>query len=258
MTEVSLAHALDRAILIRAERELVFSFFTDNARWAKWWGAGSSIEARRGGRVFIRYPGGTEVSGEVVEIDAPERIVFTYGYVTGAPIVPGGSLVTISLEPEPAGTLVRLSHAFAESSVRDQHVQGWRYQLSLFANAVANDAFSGADTVVDRWFAAWSEPDAAVRDAAVHRMVAPSISMRDQFSAIDGLPDLIEHLAAVHRFMPGMTNHAGGAVRQCQGMVLADWIARTVEGQERGRGTNVFTLTPDGRIEGVTGFWNAR
>ncbi len=258
MTEVSLAHALDRAILIRAERELVFSFFTDNARWAKWWGAGSSIEARRGGRVFIRYPGGTEVSGEVVEIDAPERIVFTYGYVTGAPIVPGGSLVTISLEPEPAGTLVRLSHAFAESSVRDQHVQGWRYQLSLFANAVANDAFSGADTVVDRWFAAWSEPDAAVRDAAVHRIVAPAISMRDQFSAIDGLPDLIAHLAAVHQFMPGMRITRDGAVRQCQGMVLADWIARTVEGQDRGRGTNVFTLTPDGRIEGVTGFWNAR
>jgi hypothetical protein len=38
-------------------------------------------------------------------------------------------------------------------------------------------------------------------------------------------------------------------------MVLADWIARSVEGQERGRGTNVFTLTADGRIEGVTGFW---
>src|SRR5688572_4557817 len=256
MTDVSLAHTLDRAIQIRAERELVFSFFTDNARWAAWWGAGSSIDARRGGRVFIRYPGGTEVSGEVVEIAAPERIVFTYGYVTGAPIAPGGSLVTISLEPEPAGTLVRLSHAFAESSVRDHHVQGWRYQLSLFANAVANDAFGGADTVVDRWFAAWSEPDAAVRDAAVHRIVAPGISMRDQFSAIDGLPDLIAHLAAVHQFMPGMRITRDGAVRQCQGMALADWIAKGASGEERGRGTNVFDLTPDGQIEGVTGFWN--
>jgi len=38
-------------------------------------------------------------------------------------------------------------------------------------------------------------------------------------------------------------------------MVLAEWIARSVEGQERGRGINVFTLTPDGRIDGVTGFW---
>jgi uncharacterized protein YndB with AHSA1/START domain len=258
MTDVSLAHTLDRAILIRAERELVFSFFTDTARWAAWWGAGSSIDARPGGRVFIRYPGGTEVSGEVVDLAPPDRIVFTYGYVSGAPIAPGGSLVTISLESQPAGTLVRLSHALAEASVRDHHVQGWRYQLSLFANAVANDAFAHVDAVIDQWFTAWSEPEATLRDATVHRIVAPGISMRDQFSAIDGLPDLMAHLAAVHQFMPGMRITRDGTVRQCQGMVLADWIARSVEGQERGRGTNVFTLTPDGRIDGVTGFWNAR
>ena len=48
MTDVSLAHSLDRAILIRAERDLVFSFFTDTVRWAAWWGAGSSIDARCG------------------------------------------------------------------------------------------------------------------------------------------------------------------------------------------------------------------
>ena len=255
MTDVSLAHALDRAILIRAERELVFSFFTDSARWAAWWGAGSSIDARRGGRVFIRYPGGTEVSGEVVDITAPERIVFSYGYLSGAPIAPGGSLVTISLESQAAGTMVRLSHAFTEPSIRDQHVQGWRYQLSLFANAVAKEAFAAVDSVVDQWFVAWSEPDAAIRDAAVRGIVSPTIAMRDQFSAIDGLPDLSEHLAAVHRFMPGMRMTREGPVRQCQGMVLAEWIARSVEGQERGRGINVFTLTPDGRIDGVTGFW---
>ena len=255
MTDVSLAHTLDRAILIRAEREVVFSFFTDSARWAAWWGEGSSIDARPGGRILIRYPGGTEVSGEVVDISAPERMVFTYGYVAGTPFGPGGSLVTISLEPQPAGTLVRLSHAFAESTVRDQHVQGWRYQLSLFANAVARVAFADAASVVDRWFAAWSEPDAGVRNDALTRLAGPAIAMRDQFSAIDGMPDVIAHLGAVHQFMPGLTIAREGEVRQCQGMVLADWIARDRNGQEKGRGTNVFTLTPGGKLESVTGFW---
>jgi hypothetical protein len=111
------------------------------------------------------------------------------------------------------------------------------------------------DSIIDQWFAAWSEPDAAVRDAAVGRIVTSTITLRDQFSAIESLPDLREHLAAVHRFMPGMRITRDGPARQCQGMVLADWLARSVEGQERGRGTNVFTLTPDGRIDGVTGFW---
>ena len=255
MIDTTLTHTLDRTVLIHADRDLVFRFFTDSARWAAWWGAGSSIEPRGGGRVFIRYPGGVEVSGEVVEIAEPERLSFTYGFVSGKPIPPGSSLVTIDLEADPAGTRVRLSHAFAEPSVRDEHVQGWRYQLSLFANAVANDAFAGADIVIDQWFAAWSEPDATVRNDAVHRMAAPAVSMRDRFSAIDGLPDLIEHLAAVHRFMPGVRMTRDGAIRQCQGMALADWIARGANGQEQGRGTNVFTLTPEGRIDSVTGFW---
>ena len=72
----------------------VFRFFTDSARWASWWGAGSTIDAKPGGRLLICYPGGTEVSGEVVELQPPQRIVFTYGYVSGQMIPPGGSGVS--------------------------------------------------------------------------------------------------------------------------------------------------------------------
>ena len=44
---MSLPYQLDRVITIAAPRETVFSFFTDNARWAAWWGPGSTIEPRR-------------------------------------------------------------------------------------------------------------------------------------------------------------------------------------------------------------------
>ena len=258
MNQVLLTHTLDRTVLIRADRDLVFRFFTDSARWAAWWGAGSSIEARTGGRVFIRYPDGTEASGEVVEVVAPERVVFTYGYATGTPIAAGASLVTIALDEEAGGTRVRLSHAFADPEVRDHHVQGWRYQLSLFANAVARQAHAGAEALVDRWFAAWSNSDADARRTAVEQTVSPAIAMRDPFSAVEGVRELIEHLVAVHRFMPGLTIARNGTVRQCQGMAIADWIATGAAAQEQGRGTNVFVLAPDGRIESVTGFWNGR
>jgi hypothetical protein len=192
----------------------------------------------------------------VVEVVVPERLVFTYGYVSGTPIAAGASLVTIALDEEPAGTRVRLSHAFAEPAVRDHHIQGWRYQLSLFANAVANQAHAGADAIVDRWFTAWSDPDAETRRTALGQTVSGSVAMRDPFSAVDGLPDLVEHLAAVHRFMPGLTIARDGAVRHCQGMAIADWIVCDAAGHEKSRGTNVFSLTPDGRIDCVTGFWN--
>src|SRR5665213_862228 len=96
-TMSALAHRLDRTIVINAPREAVFRYFTDSSHWAKWWGAGSTIDSRPGGKVYIKYPEGTEVAGEVVEVKPPERIVFTYGYVKGIPIPAGGSRVTIQL-----------------------------------------------------------------------------------------------------------------------------------------------------------------
>ncbi len=255
MTTPSLPHTLTRVVTIAAPREVVFGYFTDSAKWAAWWGAGSTIDARPGGAVSIRQ-GATHVVGEVVEAVEPERIVFTYGFGSGTPIPPGGSRVTIRLEDVDGATRLHLTHDFAEAGTRDQFVQGWRYQLSVFGNVVADGRFGGAAATVDAWFAAWSNPDDATREAALVRIAAPAVTFRDRFSLIDGLDDLRPHLAAVHRFMPGMRIAREGDVRHCQATVLADWTASTVDGQPRGRGTNVFTLGADGRITAVTGFWS--
>ena len=53
MTTTTRQFQLDRIVTIGARPETVFSFFTDSARWAAWWGAGSSIEAHPGGQVRI-------------------------------------------------------------------------------------------------------------------------------------------------------------------------------------------------------------
>ena len=94
-----LPHQLDRTVVIGAPRETVFRFFTDEARWASWWGKGSTIDPRPGGNVLLVYPGGVQAAGEVVDIAPPERLVFTYGFVSGNPIPVGSSRVSIALEP---------------------------------------------------------------------------------------------------------------------------------------------------------------
>jgi uncharacterized protein YndB with AHSA1/START domain len=252
-----LTHRLDRNIVIRARPDTVFGFFTDTPRWAGWWGAGSTIDARPGGRVLIRHPNGAEVSGEVLELHAPERIVFTYRQGGARTAQAEASRVTIHLHSHPQGTLLQLTHEFADASARDEHVQGWRFQLSLFANLIANAAHAGAATAVDRWFGAWSEPDTVARERTLATIVSTAIQFHDRFSCIDGDDDLRAHLAAVHRFMPGLRLERRGDVRQCQGQVLADWAAVGADGQERSRGTNLFVLDADGRVEGVTGFWSS-
>ena len=250
-----LPHKLDRIVIIEAPREIVFRFFTDATRWASWWGAGSTIDAKSGGKLLIRYPDGTEVVGEVLDLAPPERVVFTYGYTSGQMIPPGGSLVTIRLESDPRGTRLELRHDFAEGAVRDQHVQGWRYQLSLFGNIVANDLHGAAAAVIDEWFAAWLERDAGTRRQRLAAIATTGVKFRDRFSLIDGIDELNEQIGASQRFMPGLRMERRGDVRHCQGLVLADWAVLTPENQERGRGINVFAFGPGRKIEAVTGFW---
>lgn len=251
----TLGYQLDRIIRIRAPRDTVFGFFTDSAKWASWWGAGSAIDPRPGGRALIVHPGGVEVSGEVLEVASPERLVFTYGYASGQPFPPGSSRVTIRLEPHPEGTQLHLTHEFPSRAQGEDHVQGWRFQLSLFANLVAADVNHDVEARVDAWFAAWSSDDDAARRAALQGLAIDAVGFNDRFSHTEGLADLIAHLDAARRFMPGLTVTREGAVRHCQGCALADWSAVAADGQRKGRGTNVFTFDAAGRIAAVTGFW---
>ena len=201
-------YTLERAVVIHAKPETVFRFFTDSARWAAWWGAGSTIDAVRGGKVYIRHSNGVETIGEVLDI-VPDEL-----------------------------------HEFADSGARDQHIQGWRFQLSLFANAVADEVYARAADLVDAWFRAWAMREAAEREKVLREFASDAVQYRDRFSLLDGFDDLATHIAAAQRFMPGVEMRRKGDVRHCQG-VLADWAAIDRDGKERMSGTNVFVLAPE-------------
>ena len=252
---MNLPHRLDRTVVIQAAPQTVFSFFTDSDRWASWWGAGSTIEPETGGRVYIRHADGTESSGEVVEVQPPKRIVFTYGFNSGKPMPPGGSRVTITLEPHGAATRLALQHDFAEEAPRDEHVQGWRYQLSVFGNVVADLVNARAADIVDSWFATWSETSEERRRQMLAAIARPDVHFHDRYSLLAGLDDLVLHIGATQRFMPNLHLKRQGEVRHCQGALLVEWIAAGSDGAERAAGTNVFVLQADGLIESVTGFW---
>ncbi len=250
-----LPHTLDRSVFILAKPDTVFAFFQDNARWASWWGAGSTIDPRPGGKVYVRHPGNVEASGEIVEISAPDRIVFTYRYAPGNPVGPGESLVTIQLAREAAGTRLTLTHELADAAARDQHIQGWRFQLSVFANLVANELHADAGERADAWFAAWAEPDDAKRKAAFDAIAAPAVRFGDRYSMLEGTDEVALHAGAAQKFMPGMTMQREGPVRHCLGTALAEWTVPGPDGVAKARGTNVFTFGADGKITSVTGMW---
>jgi uncharacterized protein YndB with AHSA1/START domain len=251
---IDLTQQLERSITIRAPRDIVFSYFTDSARWANWWGAGSTIDPRPGGKVYVRYANGHEALGEVLSINPPNDLSFTWGFASGQPIGPGQSRVTISLRDEGEATRLTLTHELPSDQVRETHLQGWRYQLSLFSNVVANEIHANAMRSIDDWFADWVETDSTKRSATFSRIAIPDVLFQDQYSSLSGIEDLVEHSGAWQRFMSGVRLERKGDVRHCQGMVLSDWTVLTND-QPTGSGTNVFVFSPKGQIESVTGFW---
>jgi uncharacterized protein YndB with AHSA1/START domain len=245
-----------RTILIRARPATVFRYFTDSVRFASWWGAGSTIDPRPGGRVHIVYPGGTTAGGEVVAIEADRRIVFTYGYdqkPSDATVLieRGASRVTITLAPHAEGTSLTIVHEVATERMREEHAAGWRFQLSLFANVVAREEHAGLAGRIDTLFAAWSEPDADKRARLLADAATDDVGFRDPYATIAGREDLNDHLAALQKHMPGTRLVREGEPQQCQGVALVRWTAG------KASGTNVVRLAPDGRIADVVGFWNS-
>jgi len=161
--------------------------------------------------------------------------------------------VTILLEAVPSGTRLQLLHEFAEAAPRDEHIQGWRFQLSLFGNVVANEAFANVASVVDDWFAAWIIADEQARQTALAKIVTPGIQFRDRFSLLDGIDDLTAHLGASTAVYAGVPHGAEGRHPALPGNSTRGLDCDRADGQPRMNGTNVFVFGPDVRIESVTG-----
>jgi uncharacterized protein YndB with AHSA1/START domain len=253
-TTTALPYELERTVRIAASPDIVFGYFTDSARWAAWWGAGSAIDARVGGDVLIRSPNAPEAVGTVEAIDPPRRIVFTMGYRSGKPFPPGASRVTISLHATADGTRLHLVHAAADAGARDEYVQGWRYQLSLFANLVLDSVNADPNGLADRWFAAMSEGDSSTRRSQLTAIAAPTIEYRDRYSCISGLDDLLPQIDAMHRFMKGFNVTRKNDARHRLGAILVDWTQAGPGGSAAGEGTGVIELDPAGRVSKVTMF----
>lgn len=254
----ALPHRLDRDVLIRADRDLVFRFFTDSERFARWWGEGSRIDPQVGGEVRICYPGGVVALGSVLALEPPQRIVFSYGYERGEPIGPGSSRVEITLREVAEGTSVHLQHDFADANVRDHHRDGWRYHLSVFAHVAAEERHRCAAAQADCWFAAWAEADAGRRDDLFRGCAVDDVEFCDPYSAVRGRAELSAHVGNAQRHMPGVRMQREGELLQCQGTALVEWHAVGSDGSRFAGGSHVFEFGPDGRIKRAVGLWRAQ
>lgn len=132
---------IDREVRIAAPPDVVATFFTDPAKIASWMASRAQVDPRVRGQLRLEFdrPDGTTdvVVGEFVEISS-RRIVSTWGFEGRADLAPGATRVEVTLEPEGAGTRLRLVHRDLPPADREAHAGGWSYFLERLAAAATS------------------------------------------------------------------------------------------------------------------------
>ena len=132
---------------LAAPPEAVFAAWTDPGMLGQWMSpfghADVSIDLRVGGRLRVAMIDGQariDHTGEFLEVDPPRRLRFTWvSPYTG----PQGSEVTVTFEPEAAGTRLLLVHLGLPAGVVDPHREGWAAilgRLSVVVSSVGSEA----------------------------------------------------------------------------------------------------------------------
>lgn len=149
-----MAQATDTVVITRhigAPPDVVFSYFTDRARWLQWMGTDAELNPVVGGRYRIDVTGPEHVAaGSFLAIDPPRRVVFSWGWEeAGHPVPAGSSVVEVVLEPTADGTLLRLTHRDLPADQPAGHAEGWNHYLDRLQLRAA-----GADPGPDDWLPA--------------------------------------------------------------------------------------------------------
>lgn len=125
---------------VGAPRDTVFEFLVDAKKMNRWIGRSVQIDPEPGGGLRIDMNGSDVAAGSFVEIDRPNKVVFTWGWEASTEIGPGSTTVTITLtEGESASeTVVELRHTGLPAEASASHSEGWGYFFPRLAAVAEN------------------------------------------------------------------------------------------------------------------------
>ncbi len=137
---------LQREVFIDATPETIWRLLVDPKEIVRWMGQAAAFDPRPGGHYRLDVIPGYAASGEIVEFDAPRRLVYTWGWGhEGSTVPPGSTTVMFELLPHGDGTLLRFTHGDLPSTeAAESHERGWKHYFSRLT-VVAGGGDPGPD-----------------------------------------------------------------------------------------------------------------
>jgi uncharacterized protein YndB with AHSA1/START domain len=137
----------ERTIAIDASPETVWEFFVDPQKLMRWMGIDAELDPQPGGIYRCTVIPENTARGEFVEVDKPNRVVFTWGWDGNDDLPPGSSTIEAEMTPDGNGTNLRFVHrGLATSEQAVSHGKGWDHYLMRLELAAG-----GTDPGVDEW-----------------------------------------------------------------------------------------------------------
>ena len=126
----------ERTLAIDASPETVWEFLVDPEKLMRWKGINVDLDPQPGGIFRCEVIPGHIARGEYVELDRPNRLVFTWGWDGSEDVPPGSSTIEIELTTDGEGTSLRFVHKdLPNAEAIASHAHGWDHYLPRLGTA---------------------------------------------------------------------------------------------------------------------------
>jgi len=136
-----------KSIWIDAPPEVVFEYFTDPQKMARWCGQGVDLDPVPGGLYRLDMGKWGVVEGEFLRVDPPRFVSHTVPSGGGDDAPP--SLIEVSILPDAGGSRVEIRQTELEPPMDSVAQRGWEHHLARLAVA-ATGGSPGTDLLCNR------------------------------------------------------------------------------------------------------------
>jgi uncharacterized protein YndB with AHSA1/START domain len=130
------ADAVTASVLVEAQPEAVYEYFTRADAMVLWMGQYASLEARPGGEFAVDI-NGTPVRGRYLELEPPGRLLISWGFAGSDSLPAGASILEVLLTAQDGGTRVEIIHRGLPPAEVANHSRGWQRYLGRLATRTA-------------------------------------------------------------------------------------------------------------------------